>query len=98
MPAYVVVDVFYTDPHWVESYRANVPAMITRFGGRYLALSREPERFEGERDTPETLAIVEFPTMEMARTFLHSEEYRPYAEARRTGARTNILLADGVAG
>lgn len=95
MPAYMVVDVRYADLGWTEAYRRDVPAMIAAHGGRYLALSRSPERLEGEGEGPDTLAIVEFPTADAARALLASADYRPYADARQAGARTQIYLLEG---
>ncbi|MGK2908240.1 MAG: DUF1330 domain-containing protein [Sphingobium sp.] len=94
MPAYMVVDVRYADLGWTEAYRRDVPPMIAAFGGHYLALARSPERLEGEGDSPDTLAIVEFPTADAARALLASPAYRPYAEARQAGATTRIYLLE----
>lgn len=96
MTAYMVVTVDTTDPAWVRDYRNRVPALIEKAGGRYLAFSRAPEQWEGEGDPPGTMAILEFPSLDAARTFFDSDEYRPFAESRRAGARTTIRLAEGV--
>ncbi|MFN3727653.1 MAG: DUF1330 domain-containing protein [Allosphingosinicella sp.] len=92
MPAYLVVAVTYRNKGWTDAYRRDVPALVAAYGGRYLAKSLDPERLEGEGDKPDTLAILEFPTAEAARTMLASPEYRPYAEARTQGAQTTIFL------
>ena len=94
MPAYLVVDVRYSDTHWTEAYRRDVPPMIEAFGGRYIAKSLSPERLEGEGEGPDTLAILEFPSAEAVRRFLTSPEYRPYAEARQAGAVTQMYLLE----
>ncbi|GGC18794.1 hypothetical protein GCM10011371_03030 [Novosphingobium marinum] len=96
MPAYMIVTIDYTDPVWVEAYRREVPKMIERAGGRYLALSRAPIQLEGEHPVPQTVAIVEYPSIEAAQQFMASEEYRPHGEARRKGAKTTIYLVDDV--
>lgn len=95
MPAYLVVDVRYDDMGWTQAYRRDVPAMIAAWGGRYLAKSLSPERLEGEGDGADTLAILEFPSADIARQFMASPEYAPYAKARQAGARTTTYLLEG---
>lgn len=95
MTAYVIVILDCTDPVWVADYRANVPALIERAGGAYLSLSRAPIQLEGDGPVPQTVAIVSYPSVEAAKAFFASEEYRPYAEARQRGATTTIYLVDG---
>lgn len=92
MSAYLVVTVSYHDKAWIEAYRRDVPAMIEAHGGRYLAKALNPERLEGEGPEPDTIAIVEFPDADAARAMLASDEYKPYADARRQGATTSIYL------
>jgi uncharacterized protein (DUF1330 family) len=95
MTAYMIVILDCTDPAWVAEYRANVPALIERAGGRYLSLSRAPALLEGDGPVPQTVAIVSYPSAEAARAFFASEEYRPYAEARQRGAVTTVYLVNG---
>lgn len=92
MPAYLVVGVVYKNQHWTETYRRDVPALVTAHGGRYLAKAFRPERLEGRGQTPDTLAILEFPTEAAARAMLSAPEYQPYAEARRLGAETSMFI------
>src|ERR1041384_2738921 len=92
MPAYLVVDVTYQDAGWIEAYRRDVPDLIAAHGGRYLAKALNPQRLEGDRTPPSTMAILEFPTAEAARAMLDCPEYQPYAQARRAGAETTIFL------
>lgn len=94
MPAYLVVDVRYSDLAWTEAYRRDVPPMISGYGGRYLAKSFSPERLEGEGEGPDTLAILEFPSADVIRRFLSSPEYQPYAKARQAGAVTHMYLLE----
>lgn len=92
MAAYLVVTVTYHDKAWIEAYRRDVPALIEAHGGRYLAKALNPERLEGDDPEPHTIAILEFPDSDAARAMLASDAYKPYADARREGARTTIYL------
>lgn len=91
MPAYLVVEVTYRDHGWIEAYRRDVPALIAAYGGRYLAKSLSPQLLEGDGPAPDTLAVLEFPSLEAARAMLSSPDYRPYLEERQAGATTRML-------
>jgi uncharacterized protein (DUF1330 family) len=95
MAAYMIVEMSIRDAGWTAEYRRDVPAMIASVGGRYLALPRAPERLEGDGELPQILALIEFPSAEVAREFMASPAYAPYAKARQAGADTTIYLADG---
>jgi uncharacterized protein (DUF1330 family) len=96
MTAYMIVEMSIRDAGWTAAYRRDVPPMIAGIGGRYLALPRAPERLEGNGELPEILALIEFPSVEVARQFMASPAYAPYARARQAAADTTIYLADGV--
>jgi uncharacterized protein (DUF1330 family) len=92
---YAVAEIDVTDPAWVRDYVANVTPLVERRGGRYLARSATIETVEGDRERPQVLLIIEWPSKEAADAFYESEEYRPYREARRRGARNQFFLVAG---
>lgn len=93
-PVYMIVDLRYERLDWAAAYRANVPQMVARWGGRYIAQSFPPERLEGEGRIPDSLTIVEFPSAEAARGLMASPEYQPFAQARRNQTRSTIYLVE----
>jgi uncharacterized protein (DUF1330 family) len=95
MKYYAVAEMDVTDPGWVRDYVANVTGMVERRGGRYLSRTTTIERIEGERLAPQAIVPIEWPSKEVAEEFYASEEYRPYREARGTGARNEFLLVAG---
>lgn len=95
MKHYAVAELDVTDPGWVREYVANVTAMVERRGGRYLARTGRVERLEGERAVPQVFLIIEWPSREAAEAFYESEEYAPYRESRRAGARNEFFLVAG---
>ncbi len=84
-----------TDPSWVQAYVNDVTPMVEARGGRYLARTGRAELFEGERDLPHVVLLIEWPSREAAEEFFESQEYRPYREARRAGSRGVFLLVAG---
>ena len=97
MPAYVIVNIEVTDPAAFEPYRAAVPEVIARFGGRYLVRGGDLHVIEGEPQL-KRLVILEFPDMEAARAFYGSAEYAPLLKLRLATTRSEMVLVDGYAG
>ncbi len=95
MRYYAVAELDITDPSWVGEYVAKVTGMVERHGGRYLARTPRIEQIEGERRPPQVLLIIEWPSKEAAEAFYESEEYRPFRESRRDGARNEFFLIAG---
>ncbi len=97
MKYYAVAELDVTDPGWVADYVADVTPMVERRGGRYLARTAQIERLEGERERerPQVLLIIEWPSREAANDFYESDEYRGYREARRAGTRNEFVLIAG---
>lgn len=94
MTAYLVVSVRCHDTAWTEGYRREIPALLERFGGKYLVKTFKPERLEGNEAPIDTLAIVTFPTAAHARDFMNSPDYKPWADARRAGADTEMHILE----
>jgi uncharacterized protein (DUF1330 family) len=95
MAAYYIVEIDIQDPARFEEYRSKVPATIERYGGKYLVRGGRLETLEGEW-RPKRIVVLEFPSVEQAKRWYDSEEYRPLKELRRRSARGHIVLVDGV--
>ena len=95
MKYYAVAELDVTDPAWVRGYVTDVTPMVERRGGRYLARTAAIERVEGDKPLPQILLIIQWPSKQTADEFYDSEEYRPYREGRRAGARNELVLASG---
>jgi len=95
MKYYAVAELDVTDGGWVGDYVAEVTPMVERRGGRYLARTPNVEIVEGERKPAEVFLIIEWPSKEAADSFYESDEYRPYRESRRLGARNQFFLVAG---
>ncbi len=95
MAAYYIVEIDIQDPARFEEYRSKVPATIERYGGKYIVRGGRLETLEGEW-RPKRIVVLEFPSVEQAKRWYDSEEYRPLKELRRRTARGHIVLVDGV--
>ena len=95
MSAYVIVEVNVTDPEQYAEYRKLVPATIDKYGGRFVVRGGTVETKEGGW-SPSRIVVVEFPSMERARSWYHSPEYAPVLAMRLKSANAKLILVEGV--
>jgi uncharacterized protein (DUF1330 family) len=95
MAAYIVVDIDVHDAPGLEEYRRQVPATVTKFGGRFIVRGGSFQVLEGAWQ-PKRLVLLEFPSVEQARRWYDSEEYRPLKAMRLKASTANLVLVDGV--
>ena len=93
-PAYLVVDAKSTDPQAMQRYRDLAQVAVANFGGRYLVRGAPYEVLEGSDWRPQRLVVVEFPSMEKAKGFYESPEYRAAREARAGVSDFDMLLVE----
>ena len=97
MPAYLFANIEVTDPVLYEEYRKGVPATIAQYGGRYIARGGAAEGLEGGY-APRRVVLLEFPSLERAKAWWDSPEYRPLRAIRQRSSRGDLILVDGLAG
>ena len=95
MPAYVIVDVTVTDPREMEEYRKQVPATLAKYGGRFIVRGGAHQTVEGDWK-PNRLIVLEFPSMEQAKRWYDSEEYREPRAMRLRAGRANLIMVEGI--
>jgi uncharacterized protein (DUF1330 family) len=93
--AYVVVEVNVTDPQLYAEYAKGVSATIAAYGGKYLARGGAVETKEGGW-TPKRVVVLEFASMDQARKWYHSPEYKPLLDMRLKAANAKLILVEGV--
>jgi len=95
---YVVFDLYIHDAEGYEAYRLKGQAATRAWSGRVLSGEPAPrgvvEALEGAWDT-RRLVINEFPTVEIARAWFHSELYQEAAKHRRATSTGRVLLVEG---
>jgi len=96
MPAYFLVDVLeITDEAKMEEYRAGVFGTVEQYGGSYRVLGGPFEVVEGFW-TPTFPVLIEFPTLEKAKAWYNSDEYRPLRKLRGEGTKSNGVFLPGL--
>lgn len=94
MAAYIVVDVKVTDPKQFAEYRKLSNAAFEANGGKPLAAAGMTERLEGRE--PGLIVVLPFDSMDAARKFYESDEYRKARAAREGAAIMNMVIVEGV--
>jgi uncharacterized protein (DUF1330 family) len=96
MAAYVIVDIEVTDAAGYDAYRQRSGATIAAFGGKFLVRGGPAVTLEGTW-RPQRLVVIEFESVEQARAWWSSEQYRPVRDIRWKTARSHLLIAEGLA-
>jgi uncharacterized protein (DUF1330 family) len=95
MAAYVIAEIDITDPKAYEEYRAKVPGVIAKYGGKYIVRGGKVEPLEGGWQ-PKRLAVIEFGSMKQALEFYRSEDYAPLIKLRQRASRGKIVIVEGI--
>ena len=94
MPAYLVAQIDVHDPAGFEEYRARVGPVVQAYGGRYMVRTDRLEPLEGAEPRGR-LVILEFPSMDAARSFYRSADYAPLLQQRLASTASDIVLVEG---
>ncbi len=97
MAAYVISEVAIVDAEAAAHYRRLAAASIEKYGGRYLARGAKPDIVEGGPDAGRLIVIVEFPSMQRARQWYGSSEYREALKFRDTALTRRLMFVEGAA-
>jgi uncharacterized protein (DUF1330 family) len=94
MSAYLIATMAVHDPATYEGYKATVPALIEKHGGRYLV--RGGERIDAETGWPDgRIVMLEFPDWGSANAFVDDPDYDPVKAIRHASAASHIWLVEG---
>ena len=94
MSAYLIVNIEVTDPERYAEYVKVVPATIAKFGGRYLARGGRTVKLEGSWE-PKRVVVLEFESLERAREWWASEDYRGPKALRQSASVADLVLVEG---
>lgn len=95
MAVYLIGNVDVSDAQAYERYRKDVPATIAQYGGRFLVRGGTTEVLEG-RWQPKRIVVLEFPSMERAKAWWGSPEYRPLLALRQSASTGDLFFVEGV--
>jgi uncharacterized protein (DUF1330 family) len=94
MAAYVIVQAEVTDWERFREYLKESPRSIAKYGGRYVARGGEMAILEGAEQTIRVV-LIEFPSLQKARDWYHSDEYQQIKRLRAGAAIGSLIAIEG---
>ncbi|GJD72502.1 DUF1330 domain-containing protein [Methylobacterium goesingense] len=91
---YLIARITVTEPEAYGAYAQALPAVVARFGGRFLVAGGRLEAVAGEA-RPRNVVIV-FDDYETARACWHSPDYAEVARLREGAATVDVVIVEGV--
>jgi uncharacterized protein (DUF1330 family) len=93
MTAYVVNEIWVSDPELFQTYVVQVPATLARHGGRYVVRSGATEAIDGQ--PPGRIVILEFADRAAALAWRSSPDYQAIRPIRDASSTSRVYVADG---
>ena len=94
MAAYLVASIHVHNPLVYDEYRSETQPIIEAHGGRFLVRGGKVHPLEGAPDI-ERFVVIEFPSVQAARSFYDSADYQLILPARTGNAATDMFIVEG---
>ncbi len=94
--AYLIVDTKIKNARQYEEYKKLAKPIIESYGGRYLARGGELYTDQSDLWAPSRIVVIRFESMQKAKRFLTSDEYKPVKALRIKAAQSTTLLVEGL--
>ena len=94
MPDYIIVQIEVTVPAGYDDYKKIVPASLAAYGGKFAVRGGACETLEGSWQ-PKRVVVLEFPSVERAKQWWASDEYRDAKALRQRTAKTEMIVVEG---
>lgn len=93
--AYILAQINVTNAQQYGEYTKLSPAIIEKFGGRFVARGGRNVTLEG---TPASgrIVLLEFPSFEKAQEFYNSADYQAAKKVRAGAATVQFVLVEGL--
>jgi len=93
-PVYLIAEVSVKDPALYARYTEKVPAVIAKYGGRYLVRGGKVTPIAGNW-TPERVIVMQFESAEKLRQCFASPEYREILPLREQSTTSKAVMVEG---
>jgi uncharacterized protein (DUF1330 family) len=95
-PGYIIAEIEVIDPAALKEYAAKAPEIMASHGGHYVVRGGKIEALEGE-PLKGGIVIIGFDSVEKAREWYDSPDYKAIRGFRQSATHSRLLLAEGVA-
>jgi uncharacterized protein (DUF1330 family) len=94
MPVYLIIDVAVIDPELYAEYVEQVPAVVERYGGRYLARGGDVVPLTADW-RPQRIILIEVDSIDQVRDCFTSPEYLALAPLREESTTSRAIIIEG---
>ena len=91
---YIIGQITITDGEKYKKYASSTQEIVRKFGGKYLVRGGDQDVKEGNPSGNRDV-VVEFESLEKAKKFYNSEEYREIIDIRKENSDGYIILVEG---
>ena len=95
MAAYLIARIKVSDWEKYQAYVKATPAVIAKYGGKFLCRAGETVTLEGPQET-QRIVLIEFPSLDRAKEFYHSSDYQAVRKLRLEVATGQLIAVEGV--
>ena len=95
MAGYVIINNEVKDEALYAEFREQVAATIQAHGGKYLVRGGATEVMDGDW-SPDRIVVVEFDSVDQARSWLTSSDYAEARKTRMKAASASVIIVEGV--
>ena len=94
MTAYIINEIWVSDPEVFQTYAVQVPPIIEQYGGRYVVRGGPVHMVDGDRQ-PDRVVVLEFPSVDQARAWRSSPEYTAVLPIRNASSTSRVFIVEG---
>ncbi len=91
--AYMFIGIDIKDEAGMAKYVEGAPPILASYGGQILAIDNNAEILDGKY-VRERMVLLGFPSLEQARTFWKSPEYKPMKQVREAASDQDCILTE----
>ena len=95
MPAYLIVRASVTDMAQYQEYMKLTPAIVEKYGGKFIIRGGEKVVLEGPEIT-ERMVMLKFDSVAAARRMYDSDEYQAAIKVRQGAAEASFVVMEGL--